>query len=174
MDSFGSSPLHAACSRLYFFGVSQLLAEGHPVNQLNLLGETPLMTAISHSNKDPETATYIVSMLLLAGADPNLHKIGNLTPLMLSTLHQNIAIQKLLLDAGADVNAKYTPAALTLIPQGASALAIGLHCKNEFSSITPLLRQKHDHNVLVDAFLLCDAMQQAHIMNHVLRTLEIS
>ncbi len=174
MDNFGITSLHAACSQLYFFGVSQLLADGHDVNPLNLLGETPLMTAIAHSYKDYETATYIVSMLLLAGADPNLRGNGNLTPLMLATLQQNTAIQKLLLDAGADVNARYIPVTYTLIPQGSSALAIGLCCKNEFAAIVPLLSQIHESNVLADAFQMCDSIQQTQVIHHALQTLGVS
>lgn len=174
MDCLEITPLHSECSNLYFYGVSQLLANGHSVNLLNLLGETPLMTTISHSYKDPETATYIVSLLLLDGADPNLHGTGNLTPLMLATLQQNIAIQKLLLDAGADVNIRYKPVESCLIPYGSSALAIGFSYKNDFTSIVPLLCHIHDPNVLADAFQIFDSVQQTQVIDYILQSIELS
>lgn len=149
--------LHIACSDLLFLSISDLLRAGYDVNALNDLGETPLSCLITNSYKGPEIATYCVSMLLLAGADPNLHQKGSFTPLMLSVLYHNGAIQKLLLDYRANPNILYKPLFPTLIPYNASALAIAFLLRNDISFLLPLVYSLHDPNVFTDAFQYCDA-----------------
>lgn len=148
--------LHIACSDLLVLSISDLLHAGYNVNAFNELGETPLSCVIMNSYKSPEVAAYCVAILLMAGADPNMHPEGAFTPLMLSVIYQNGAIQKLLLEYQADPNILYKPLFPALIPYGSSALSIAFLLRNDISLLLPLVNTLHDPHVFSDAFLNCD------------------
>jgi ankyrin repeat protein len=156
---YDNTLLHYACSELLFFAISELISQGADVNALNVLGETPLACAISHSYRDPEMAIFCVSMLVLAGADPNLHGPGSLTPLMLASIHQNVAIQKLLLDTGANPNIPYTPPEKCILEPGSNALSLGFQLHNDVSSLVPLILTDNGSEVLSNAFSHCSALK---------------
>ena len=148
--------LHTACRELLFLSISDLLRVGYDINAFNELGETPLTCLITNSYKAPEVAAYCVSILLFAGADPNIHQEGSFTPLMLAVIYQNGAIQKLLLEYQADPNILYKPLFPALIPYGSSALSIAFLLRNDISLLLPLVNTLHDPYVFSDAFLNCD------------------
>lgn len=150
-----TTALHLACNELLFHRIIQLVQDGANPNVMNLLGETPLTCVISNSYKAPELATFCVAVLLLAGADPNLHAKGSFTPLMLTAIHQNTAILKLLLDSGVNVNTLYQPAISAVIPYGSSALSIAFQVQNNISFLVPLVYHLHDPNIFLDAFRYC-------------------
>lgn len=82
--------------------VTALLAEGAEVNERDADGATALYRAVNDHRAD------LVSLLLLAGADPNLATNAGLTPLMAATPFFDMPGTRatmLLLLAGADVKA---------------------------------------------------------------------
>lgn len=174
MNFFENYLLHTACNNLDFDSIVSLVSEGYDVNRLNILGETPLMCVISHSYDNSEAATYCVSLLLLSGANPNLFGIGNLTPLMIAILQENLAIQKLLLDAGADVNIRYLPSISLLIPYGSTALSIALICNADFTSIYLLLDKLHQPDILMESLQRCNKSQEDQITSYILQRLGIA
>lgn len=155
--------LHYACNKLLFFTISDLISQGADVNALNILGETPLVCTISHSYRDPEMAIFCVSMLILAGADPNLHSTGSLTPLMLASIHQNVSIQKLLLDAGANPNILYMPSEKCILEPRSSALSLAFQLNTDVSSLIPLIEAVHEPQIFADAFKHCSIFKQIEI-----------
>jgi ankyrin repeat protein len=163
------NPLHHACNELRFFAISECIVNGCDVNQMDDLGETPLSCVISHSYHNPEMATFCVSMLLLAGADPNVHTKGTLTPLMLATIHQNLAIYRLLMDAGADPNILYKPAQHILLKPGSSALSIGFQLDNDASFQIPFVQVLHEPKVFAEAFAHCSPAKQIEITTQIIQ-----
>ncbi|XP_013413021.1 ankyrin-3 [Lingula anatina] len=98
----GRTPLLRAIEENSLRGVELLLQS--PTIDVNVAGFhgqiTPLCAAIemSHAN------IKIISMLLEAGADPNLCSEGDNTPVMIASVENKPDVVKLLIDHGGDVN----------------------------------------------------------------------
>jgi ankyrin repeat protein len=113
-DGFGYTPLISAAAECNLDAIRLLLQKGAAVNAANtdannvkfgkiaLIGLTPLMVAAPYCRAD------VVGTLLEAEADVNARDIRKMTPLMLAVASeaQDQAVLRLLLKAGADVNAK--------------------------------------------------------------------
>ncbi len=94
------------------------------VNQMNIMGETPLLRTLNIIHMDTVALYAIVDILLHHGADPNIRKsTGEPTALMLAVLREDGGLVRRLLEAGADVNARMTEDGLFL-KKGDSALSI--------------------------------------------------
>lgn len=112
----GFTPLHLAA----FFGripvVELLLSQRAPVNEVshNPSELRPLHSAVAH--RQPQVALEISRALIAAGAEVNATQHGGWTALHAAALHGNVALVRLLLEAGATHDAKndtgQTPAAL--------------------------------------------------------------
>jgi ankyrin repeat protein len=160
------SSLHTACNALHFPTILENVIQGVNLNAMNLLGETPLSCVITNSYKSPERATLCVSLLLLAGADPNLHQEGSFTPLMLAAIYKHTAILKLLLEYKADVNSVYTPPETTFIPFGSSALSIAFLMQNDIAFLIPLVNRLHNPYILAAAFRYCSPPTYTLLSNY--------
>ncbi len=126
-DPDGVSPLLLAIMNANWDLAKQLIAAGADVNQWDIYGEAPLLTAVDLRNRidggrasiDPTNTTRglaIVSLLLERGADPNmqlLFKPANVrggdttftrgaTPLIRAATNGDLEVVKLLLAHGAD------------------------------------------------------------------------
>ncbi len=124
-DPDGVSPLLLAIMNANWDLAKQLVAAGADVNQWDIYGEAPLLTAVDLRNRvdggrasiDPLNATRglaIVSLLLERGADPNMqllfkpaHVRGlnytrGATPLSRAAFNGDLEVVKLLLAHGAD------------------------------------------------------------------------
>jgi len=112
----GFTPLHLAA----FFGripvVELLLSQRASVNEVshNPSALCPLHSAVAH--RQPQVALEISRALIASGADVNVAQHGGWTPLHAAALHGNVALVRLLLEAGAKAEVKndtsQTPAAL--------------------------------------------------------------
>jgi ankyrin repeat protein len=94
-----STPLHWAIHDEA--KVKLLLASGANVNARQGQGRTPLFLAAMLGN-----GVSTMSLLLTRGADPNLASLNGQTPLMLTSARGYIEGMQLLIENGADVNAK--------------------------------------------------------------------
>lgn len=106
LDSSGRTALFRASSSSHIRTVKLLLDKGAPVDIPNLSGITALMGA-SRSG-----SSVTVDLLLNAGAQPNIvsHKTGYVRTAFFETVkHEHIEVVRLLLDAGADVDALNGP-----------------------------------------------------------------
>src|SRR3954469_17787761 len=94
--------LMSAVARNDIQEVDRLLREG--VVDVNMRtrysGDTALGSASSFAQVE------MVRLLLARGADPNIGDKDNLTPLQLAAYHGNLAIVRMLLKAGANVNSE--------------------------------------------------------------------
>ena len=83
--------------------VQYLLDSGADINNVNIAGEFPIMQAI-HNRQDVEPE-ILISMLLEAGADPNIGLKNDLHPLS-SAINQRLDIEIIekLIEAGSEVN----------------------------------------------------------------------
>ena len=80
--------------------IKRLIEMGADVNFKDAHGQSPLLLAVSWSNK------ALVEILISAGADVNtVDRCGD-SPLEVAVYRDNVPIAKLLISAGADVNAK--------------------------------------------------------------------
>jgi len=124
-DPDGASPLLVAIMNANWDLAKQLIAAGADVNQWDIFGESPLLTAVDlrsridggHASIDPQNGTTglaIVTLLLERGANPNMQlffKPANVrgavytrgsTPLIRAAVNNDLEIVKLLLEHGAD------------------------------------------------------------------------
>ena len=138
-----------------FFGLEQtvrtLLASGSKVNELDGMGGTALHRAILGEQDS------MLSFLLNAGADPNIHRkqmmlrrwqmIGCFTlPLTMAAYRDNVATVKLLLHHGAEVDKYQKEVGPIEDPQ--TALSTALYAWND-STTTFLLDSGADPNLAV-------------------------
>lgn len=97
----GSLPIHGAANIEKIALVKRLIKEGSPADPVDKSGETPLHNAAHRGN------ALLVKYLLKAGAKPNPVEDRE-SPLHVAVQYgrKNKEVVQLLLDAGADVNAK--------------------------------------------------------------------
>ncbi len=128
LDAHGRSPLHICCQHPSPVAVEILLELQHfNINQMDYLGNTPLLHVI-HASNNPCMRTLtapILSMLLKHGADPNLHGPLTLSPLILAVLQKDEELVELLLRHGANPNIRLE-GDKSLFPVRSSALSIAL------------------------------------------------
>jgi ankyrin repeat protein len=89
--------------------VQQLLDWHARTNIKDKNGDDALMGAASafcYQASGREAQAQIIKLLIANGADPNLHDDNGLTPLMALTTYGNMEAARVLLDAGAQANAK--------------------------------------------------------------------
>ena len=97
------TPLMIAANYGFYEMVELLLEQGADITAESEGGATALSLSISPKQ---EECAKIVKRLLQAGAKPNQASGGGNTPLMEACYQGNVAAITLLLEAGADVNAK--------------------------------------------------------------------
>lgn len=118
-DFLGYSPLHYAAKYAKAVVVACLLEAKPLLNQVSVRnGHTPLLLAIERGHKK------IVSLLLEAGADPNILNHKGCHPLQLAIQQNRKDLVQLLLQAGAICNV--TPSPLLLAIKGRSLPIIRL------------------------------------------------
>ncbi|CCM10365.1 exported protein of unknown function [Cardinium endosymbiont cEper1 of Encarsia pergandiella] len=118
-DFLGYSPLHYAAKYGKAAVVACLLEAKPLLNQISVSnGHTPLLLAIERGHKK------IVSLLLAAGADPNILNHKGCHPLQLAIQQNRKDLVQLLLQAGAMCNV--TPSPLLLAIKGRSLPIIRL------------------------------------------------
>lgn len=104
-----ASLLNVAVGNTQLETVDFLLKKGANPNQPDGQGDTPLMVAIAagHPRDTEQVRNKVSTMLLKAGADPNLRSSWNYngTPLIKAASFGEAQIVNILLTAGADVNA---------------------------------------------------------------------
>jgi ankyrin repeat protein len=101
------TPLTVACVAGHLAIVQMLLAAGASADAQCGDGSALLMAA--WGEHEP-----VVRQLLDAGADPKLASASGETPLMTAALKGSVAIARLLIDGGAEVNAQTTSGASSL------------------------------------------------------------
>lgn len=101
-DEDGWIPLHAAAWNGYAEIAKLLLEHGADVNAKDKYGWTPLLYAAASPCDNKET----ISLLLACGANPNVVDREGRTPLREKAIWGHTDIVRLLLEHGADANAK--------------------------------------------------------------------
>ncbi|KAM0865062.1 hypothetical protein ACQ4PT_043526 [Festuca glaucescens] len=107
-DERGSTPLHNAALQGHYEAVRLLLSKGVPVDPVDHRG-APLHLAASNDHVE------VVKVLLEHSADPN--KVANqiFSPVLVACYKRSLKCIKLLIEAGADVNAPGYPAPTPLM-----------------------------------------------------------
>jgi ankyrin repeat protein len=100
LDADGETPLHAACESNNLYAIHRLLDGGADPDALSYRGWTPLRLAIRRGFYDAADM-----LLSLSNADANPRTHTGLTPFHLAAKHGDLALLKLLLENGADINA---------------------------------------------------------------------
>jgi ankyrin repeat protein len=95
-SSDGFTPLHLAC----FFGQLEA-AEALIKHQADVNAVSPSRIAVIHSAAASRNAA-LVTLVLQAGANPNLQQQGGYTALHEAAMHNSVDRARALLDAGAD------------------------------------------------------------------------
>jgi ankyrin repeat protein len=114
-DDDGATPLMLASEGAHSSSVELLLARGADVNAQNTLWGTALTYAVSALGSAPlKEIKRTISLLLRAGANPNVVPKDYGTALMNAASSGSLAVVRMLVEAGADVN--------TQDPSGDSAL----------------------------------------------------
>ncbi|KAL1515450.1 hypothetical protein AB1Y20_002075 [Prymnesium parvum] len=93
-------PLHDACDRGQLALLTQLLAEGHPIDQRSEQGDTPLHVASARRN------AKVVAALLQANASVDLRDQNGRSALMHASSSGLVESVRLLLLSGADADAQ--------------------------------------------------------------------
>ena len=105
IDEDGNKVIHLATARNRYFKIATNWKE--LINSQNNAGLTPLHLAIIHYNQEPKEFSRMISVLLHEKkANPNIpDKQGN-TPLHLTARQHLLDLSELLIEMGADVDAK--------------------------------------------------------------------
>ncbi|MFF2714100.1 ankyrin repeat domain-containing protein [Paenarthrobacter sp. NPDC058040] len=135
-DSDGWSALHAAASRNYAEIIRVLLDAGCPVDVMDDSGFTPLLNAAGPGK------TETISLLLAAGADPNVREYRLLqTPLLRAADYGNVEVAQLLIDAGARIDDK---------SRGVTALMTAAESSDGLEAVSVLLKAGADPRIVDD------------------------
>ncbi|TGL92752.1 ankyrin repeat domain-containing protein [Leptospira barantonii] len=104
----GKTILYSAVSSGSFEKVKFLLEQGADPNTVDIKdGESPLIRACINSDKEQDQILKIVSALISAGADVNVHETWTgRSSLMWAVRQGNLEVAKLLAKAGADLKAE--------------------------------------------------------------------
>jgi ankyrin repeat protein len=108
-DETGWTAIMLAAVQCQLTTVQQLLDWHARTNIKDKNGDDALMGAASafcYQASGREAQAQIIKLLIANGADPNLHDDNGLTPLMALTTYGNMEAARVLLDAGAQANAK--------------------------------------------------------------------
>jgi ankyrin repeat protein len=97
---YDGTALIAAAHLGHMEPVRQLIAAGAPLDHVANLGWTALIESIVLGDGGPRH-TEVLRLLLAAGANPNIADRNGATPLMMARGRGYVAMQKLLIDAGA-------------------------------------------------------------------------
>ena len=104
-DKYQQTPLHFASHHQHLDVVRVLLDHGANVNTEDRWGRSPLRRALNNSSINDDSAT-LVQLLAERGADVNKHDENHMTLLHVAADHQHLKLVQVLLNHGANVNAK--------------------------------------------------------------------
>jgi hypothetical protein len=108
-DETGWTAMMLAAEQCHLSTVQQLLDWHAKTNIKDQNGDDALIGAASafcYEASTREAQTRIIQLLIRNGADPNLHDETGLTPLMALTTYGNVEAARVLLNGGAQVDAK--------------------------------------------------------------------
>ena len=122
----GSTPLVLACYYKKIEIVEALIKAGADTNKKTKNKNTPLLVACEAYETDSVIVAKIVKILLENGANPNILKNNNESPLHYAAMYGHAQAVSLLIKHGADVNAKggYKRTALIYAASSSSSLEI--------------------------------------------------
>lgn len=103
---FKSPLFHLIIEKKFVEGFITFLKSGTDINKRDNAGETPLMPAIKVALNYGDNETFFLERLLQVGADVNIPTNKGQTPLMRAVYFGDENIIKMLLEYGADIDAK--------------------------------------------------------------------
>ncbi len=158
----GESTLSMACAQGAVNAVQMLLTAKAETDTRDANGVTPLLHSIMHNT---ENTISIARMILEKGGNPNLGMPNGFTPLMGAVQMNDLDVALLLLEHGADVNARQQN-------NGPSALSVAVALGHE-EMVALLLANKADINVGVNAHTSLIAyacmLARADVMEHLIQ-----
>jgi ankyrin repeat protein len=101
------------------------LIHGINPNQIDCIGDTPL-TLLLKSSHDSAKILQCLELLLIFGADPNLHSPGTVPPLLLAAIMRNFGAMLLLIQHGANINCRFKAITDTIMASPTSALSFAV------------------------------------------------
>lgn len=111
----GNTPMHIAAYKCDLKAMNELLAECTNVDPLNDKKETPLFIAVKKGTTDTDERTAIVRALISKGANVNARNIDGWPVLHMAVAFNKLDCTRLLVSAGADVNAVETEHRATIL-----------------------------------------------------------
>jgi ankyrin repeat protein len=136
-DNNGHTPLLVAVQRDRIKAAGMLLADGADINAQNIAPESPLGTAVEKNSPD------MVKLILEHKPTVDILEKNDWTPLQRAVALREVDIAGLLLDAGANPNAKYPQSSANI--GGWSLLELAVQNQNKFL-VAALLSHKADPN----------------------------
>jgi ankyrin repeat protein len=124
--------------------VQLLLDHGADVNARTIDGRTPIYQAASMANAAP-----VLKLLLAKGANPNAKTLNGMTPLIAASRY-NLEAERMLIEAGADINATNAAGGTALMLAAASARPEAVRMLLE-KGANVNLRTKRNETALADA-----------------------